>query len=205
MKSLSRLERLRINTLNSDLPASSALDGQFCLPSSPYSSLHPPTSSLTGVLSLSKRLRNKLASLFLAFVYALCLIVGVGGMLFTFFTIGPSLETRYFPAVSKLQILSIEPVGDHSTLIRAAFEKRRDCEYIGITWFVGDRASEFERVSVLLKRADGDTSSPNRPLGYQRAGPWVIGLPPGDLINRSFAQLHHRCHPFWTTATDFFP
>jgi hypothetical protein len=132
-------------------------------------------------------------------------MIGIGGMVFTLFTVGPSLETRWFPVVSKLEVLSIEPYGEGQSLIRAAFQKKRDCEYIGAAWFVGDRATEFERVSLVLMRSEGDTSSPNRPLGYQRAGPWIVGVPPYELRNRSFATLTHRCHPFWNSVTNFFP
>ena len=120
-------------------------------------------------------------------------------------TLGPSLETRYFPPVSKLRILSMADDGEGRTVIRAEFTKVRDCEYLGIAWFHGEPEGTFERVTVVLMREDGDTSSPNRPEGTQRAGPWIIGIPPDELVGNSFARLHHRCHGFWLTTTDFWP
>jgi hypothetical protein len=124
---------------------------------------------------------------------------------FTVYAVGPALETRFFPVVSKLEILSIKPTEDGRTEIKAAFRKIRECEYVGISWFVGKRPDDFQRVSLVLMREANDTSSPDRPLGYQRAGPWIIGIPIEDVRNNSFARLTHRCHPFWTTTTEFYP
>ena len=126
-------------------------------------------------------------------------------MVFTVYAVGPPLETKWRPVVSKLEILSVEPAPMGKTKIRAAFRKLRDCEYLGIAWFVGTRATDFERVSVELMRDPNDTSSPSRPLGYQKVGPWVIGMPPDELRSHSFAQLQHRCHPFWNSITEFYP
>ena len=132
------------------------------------------------------------------------LVIIVGG-LFTLFSLGPYLETRLWPPVSKLRILSIEATGSAEATIRAEFTKLRECEYVGIAWFRGSPDGSFERVPVILLRQEGDTSSPNRPTGTQRAGPWIIGVPAGELATNSFARLSHRCHPFWLTTTDFYP
>jgi hypothetical protein len=121
-----------------------------------------------------------------------------------FYTVGPAVETRYFPAVSKLKILSIKETEDGQTEVRAAFRKIRRCDYIGIAWYVGERPDDFERVPLAILRDPSDVGSPNRPLGYQKAGPWVIGIPPVDL-SRSWAILQHHCHPFWNTVTEFYP
>lgn len=135
----------------------------------------------------------------------LCAVIAFFAMVFTVYAIGPTLETRFFPVVGKLEILSIEPAENGGTEVRAAFRKIRECEYIGLAWYVGRRPDNIERVTVQLMRDPRDTSSPNRPVGYQRAGPWIIGLPPFEARNNSFARLTHRCHPFWVTTTDFFP
>jgi hypothetical protein len=125
--------------------------------------------------------------------------------LFTVFMVGPAIETRIFPAVSKLQILSLAEK-DGQALVMAQFTKLRgECEYLGIAWFKGSPEGDFERVPVVLQRQEGDNSSPNRPPGTQRAGPWIIGMTPAELMTSSFARLSHRCHPFWVTTTDFWP
>ncbi len=148
---------------------------------------------------------NRFAALGVLAVKSMCATIVFFSGVFTVYAVGPAIETKYFPVVSKLEILSIKELPDGQTEIRAAFRKIRDCEYVGVSWFAGSRSEGFERVSVVLMREKGDTSSPNRPVGYQRAGPWIIGVSPDDLRKGSFAQLVHRCHPFWTTTTDFFP
>ncbi|WP_438752078.1 hypothetical protein [Pararhizobium sp. O133] len=150
-------------------------------------------------------MRSEILELALLLFKIVCSVIIFFALAFTLFAVGPVLETRYWPVVSKLQILSIDATADGQTRIDAAFRKLRDCEYLGLSWFVGDRPNEFERVAVQLMRQAGDTSSPDRPVGYQRAGPWIVGLSPDDLKGRSFARLTHRCHPFWPTTTEFFP
>ena len=126
---------------------------------------------------------------------------------FTIWTVGPSIETKRYPVVGKLEVLSAVENVEGQTVIHAAFRKFRDCEYIGIQWFkvVDPITGSFERVPVELLRADNDVSSPNRPVGYQKAGPWIVHLNLQEFKERSFATLTHRCHPFWPTTTNFYP
>lgn len=138
-------------------------------------------------------------------VKAICAAIIFAATLQTIFVIGPWVETKYFPPVSKLTILAMHDDDDGNAIIDAYFTKQRDCEYIGIAWFKGAPDGSFERVPVILQRRDGDTSSPNRPVGSQRAGPWIIGISSPDIATESFARLYHRCNPFWVTTTDFYP
>ena len=126
--------------------------------------------------------------------------------LFAIFIVGPAVETRWFPVVSKLRVTKVL-AGDEpgTSVVYAEFTKLRNCEYVGISWFRGVPDGEFERVPVILLRKDGDTSSPNRPLCVQKSGPWVVGVPPEELRQNSFARLSHKCFPFWTSTTDFWP
>lgn len=117
---------------------------------------------------------------------------------------GPIVETKFWPAVSKLVVDKTEWNGTESTKIWVHFTKLRNCEFVGITWYKGKATGEFTRVAVVT-RSPNDDSNPNRATGTQAAGPWTIALNPVDLRTDSFAQLLHRCHPFWTTTTDFFP
>jgi len=150
-------------------------------------------------------LQNKFAAFGVSLIKMICGSIAFFSLIFTVFAVGPALETRYWPVVSKVEIISIEAgVGD-TTIVRAAFRKLRDCEYVGTAWYEGTRPDNFERVSMTVLREPGDTSSPSRPVGQQKAGPWVIGMPLDSLLNKSFAQLTHRCHPFWMTTTNFFP
>lgn len=148
---------------------------------------------------------NPLMQMAMVAFKALCACVVAICVMFTVFAVGPAIEQRFFPVVSKLHILDVRELKDGRTEIHAAFKKIRDCEYLGITWFVGDRKKEFERVPIILLRPDGDTSSPNRPVGYQKAGPWIIGASAKDFRERSFSELHHRCHSLWVSTTRFYP
>jgi hypothetical protein len=136
------------------------------------------------------------ASMALTFVIVLLLV----------YSVGPLIETRLFPVVGKLQILTMTDDPQGNTVVDVAFDKRRDCEYVGLAWFRGRHDSElgFMRVAVVT-RAASDTSNPNRPTGRQQAGPWTIAVPPAEIASNSFAVLYHRCHPFWITRTEFYP
>lgn len=126
--------------------------------------------------------------------------------LYSLFIIGPWIETNFNPVVGKLQIDSIEAGEEPGTsILHVRFNKVRDCQYLGLAWYRGTKVTSFERVPVVLVRKPGDTSSPNRPVGIQRAGPWIVSLSPEELRQNSFAELFHRCHPFWTTKTEFYP
>jgi hypothetical protein len=144
-------------------------------------------------------------ALFFAAIKGFCGAIIFVMTLFTVFAAGPLIETRFWPPVSKLQILSMTATTDGRTIIRADFTKLRDCEYVGIAWYRGTRDGNFERVPVILQREPGDQSSPDRPLGRQTAGPWIIAVPLDEIRTNSFAELFHHCHPFWMTRTEFFP
>lgn len=131
-------------------------------------------------------------------------ILAVFFTIITIYTVGPSIETKYFPVVSKLTITKTEWRGPEVTRIWAQFNKLRNCEYKGIAWYRGNR-NNSERVPIILQRVQGDTSSPNRPMGLQKAGPWDIYVPSYQLQDGSFGELYHQCHPFWLTRTEFFP
>lgn len=139
-------------------------------------------------------------------IKAFCAVVIFFATTFTIFTVGPAIETRFLPAVSKLTILSVTADAKGNAVIMAEFTKiRAECEFLGISWFKGRPEGGFERVPVTLQRQEGDDSSPNRPPGTQRAGPWIIGMSPAELQTNSFSRLSHRCHGMWVTTTDFWP
>lgn len=122
------------------------------------------------------------------------------------FTLGPAIETRYFPVVGKLEILRVDRIDDNTSAVYAAFRKLRNCDYLGMAWYRGKRDQDgFERVALVILRQDGDESSPNRPVGYQKSGPWKVSIPAGEIRGNSFVELFHRCWMFWPTRTEFYP
>ncbi|MCW4115662.1 hypothetical protein NPA31_011875 [Aurantimonas sp. MSK8Z-1] len=124
--------------------------------------------------------------------------------LYCFFALGPMVEARWFPVLGKLRIVQVDALSPRTSVVMTEFDKLRDCEYLGIAWYYNE-ASAFERVSMVPIRDPDDTSAPNRPTGAQRAGPWRIAMSAEAVRGKSFVQAFHRCHPFWTTVTNFYP
>lgn len=131
--------------------------------------------------------------------------VSVLAGIYIFFVLGPAVETRWFPVLNKMTILDVRPLTGSTSAVYTEFSKRRSCEYMGIAWYRGNEDKNFERVSMVSMRDPGDTSSPSRPVGSQRAGPWRIAMPAEEVRENSFVQVFHRCHPLWTTMTRFYP
>ncbi len=138
-------------------------------------------------------------------LHGLLISVTILILLVTFFVSFPALETKYWPVVETLHIERVEAATENRSVIYGTFNKVRQCEYIGITWFARNVNGVLDRVPVEILRKPGDTSSPNRPLGVQTAGPWVVAIPPQELLGTSVVELTHRCHPFWTTVMHFYP
>lgn len=125
---------------------------------------------------------------------------------YMFFILGPTAESNWYPVVEKLQITEITPGPEVDTsMVYARFNKVRDCEFIGISWNRLVTNGAVQRVPVILQRRDGDDSSPNRRLGVSVAGPWIVSMPASQIRGQSVVEVYHRCHPFWTTRTPFYP
>lgn len=143
-------------------------------------------------------------------VFESCAAVGI-----TFFLglavwfAGPAIEARYFPVATKLSITRMISVPSGTQIDAASFTKLRDCEFLGISWFTRTPNGSLEQVAVvplnLVRSSEVDTTVFTRPRGENIVGPWLISLPLRDVIYFSFARIHHRCHSFWTTVTDFYP
>lgn len=140
-----------------------------------------------------------------ALIQGVLVSITVAVILTTFFVTLPALETRYWPVVKKLEILSVERATEDRSIVYGQFNKVRQCSYIGIAWFQRNVNGVLERVPVETRRRPGDNSSPDRPIGVQAAGPWIVDIPINDLRGTSVVELTHRCHPFWTTVTHFYP
>jgi hypothetical protein len=131
--------------------------------------------------------------------------ITVAVLLVTFFISFPAVETRYFPVANPMTIDRVETASDGRSLVYVSFTKLRDCEYIGMSWYERGLLGTLEQVPIEVFRRPNDISSPSRPVGTHAAGPWIIGIPSEVVRSNSFVQLAHRCHPFWTTFTNFYP
>lgn len=120
-------------------------------------------------------------------------------------TVGPALESRFWPVVEPLEITRVEPVGQDQTRIWIRFQKRRVCSPIGVFWYRGTRDGLFEPVRFIVeRRGAGGQGYVNRPLGAQESGPWLIDLPMRDVQDRAFADAQHTCWPLWPTISRFY-
>ena len=137
-----------------------------------------------------------------AFITA-CAAITFAAVVWTSWVVGPSVE-RFLtgPVVTKMRIVDLTGDGAR-TFVSIEFQKLRDCEFVGIAWYVKTDGA-FERVPILLHQPRGDGMY-TRPVGVQRAGPWEVSLTPRQLIGFSFVKMYHRCHGLWTTETDFYP
>lgn len=113
------------------------------------------------------------------------------------FSVGPHLETRFFPVVVGTSLQNQERVeGGVSFFVR--FTKVRQCEFLGLAWYVG-------QVRVPVNFAPTATNSPRtRPPGPQYTGPWLVATHE-DTVSGNIAHAYHRCHPLWVTISEFYP
>lgn len=113
------------------------------------------------------------------------------------FSVGPYIETRFFPVVRGTMILNEERVkGGVSFFVQ--FTKVRQCEFLGLAWYVG-------QVRVPINFAPTAKNSPRtRPTGDQFTGPWLV-VTRKTSVKGNTAYAYHRCHPLWVTISEFYP
>lgn len=140
-----------------------------------------------------------------SFVKGLFLMVGMVSILIAGFAAGPWVETNYFPVLSKLEFIEIQPVNETASKVRVKFTKRRNCEYIGTSWYKTNLLGIAERIPMVPIKDPNDLSPPNLMVGTQYAGPWLVGMTVEDIKSKSYVLVYHRCYPFWTTTTVFYP
>ena len=114
-------------------------------------------------------------------------------------TFAGTIEGRYSPVVVGVSINRVEPVGDTKSRIWGEFQKVRNCEFVGLEFYLGTPANSA-RVDLDIEEA-----SKQRGEGFEDFGPWLVQLDPEQLSGRAFAIVRHKCHPFWITETGFYP
>lgn len=117
---------------------------------------------------------------------------------------GQDLERRFNPVVGKLLITKMEKATDDTTRVWVQFEKLRECRPIEVYWYHGRRDGLFERVMFQVEKPLGAAHYVNRPLGVQRSGPWLVGVPIEDIAHQAFADAQHDCNPLWSTVSRFY-
>jgi hypothetical protein len=120
-----------------------------------------------------------------------------------FFTIGPELETRLWPAYGKFRLVSVEASGDGLSRAVFDFEKKRECTPAGFAWFNGELGSSYQIVDYEVEGPGGN--GVRRPVGFHRSSPYLIEATPDDVRTRLLGEIYSRCHPFWVTRSEVYP
>lgn len=130
----------------------------------------------------------------------------VGAVLFAaaIATLGPALETQFFPVYSTFEIASIKETPDGGSEVVFRYTKKRDCNPAGITWFIGDPGGAYRQVELLSTRPQGSLPV-NKPLGQNLSAPYKIDVAPTVLVGQGFANIYNNCHPFWITRSAIYP
>lgn len=111
------------------------------------------------------------------------------------FSVGPAIESRFFPVVSDVKVEGVEKVED-GVAFYVAFDKVRQCKFLGVAWYLG-----AERVGIEFE--PGHNLYPlTRPVGDQYAGPWLVRNV--TSLEGTTAVAIHSCHPLWETVTPFY-
>jgi len=119
-------------------------------------------------------------------------------------SVGPWVETTYFPVYSSFEIVSIEASGDHQSRAVFKFTKYRECESAGFAWFQGELNTPLRPLEVRVVRDPGDPVTV-RPLGEQLSSPYLLDVTLDRIENVTFAEVFSRCHPFWLTRSIIYP
>lgn len=124
-------------------------------------------------------------------------------LMMSFYTIGPIVETMFFPAYGKFRLVSVEPIDERSSRAVFEFEKRRTCTPAGFAWFNGEMGNSYQVVDFHIEGPSG--SGLTRPPGFHRSSPYIIDVAPNDVRTRLLGEIYSRCHPFWITRSEVYP
>lgn len=122
---------------------------------------------------------------------------------FAVLTLGPTLESKFFPVYSKFQILKIEQTADGGSNVVFRYTKLRECRPAGVRWFIGDPGGAYRQIELLSSRPPGVRV--NRPLGENTSPPYYIDVSPEVLRTQGFADIYNNCHSLWVTQSSIYP
>lgn len=129
-------------------------------------------------------------------------------VIMSFGTIGPEIETRFFPVYTKFAVKSIERgVGGDSTTVVFRYSKLRDCVSLGSAWYLRTPDSDLgpnRPLDYSVLYPPGHTTN-SRPIGRHESRPMVFATNPEEFMAQANGDIHSRCHPFWLSKTTIFP
>lgn len=137
----------------------------------------------------------KVFQLFLWMLLTMVLILGI-------WSIGPVIETRYFPVYSKFTITKMEEV-DEGMNFTARFTKYRNCDPQGFAWYIGDLGTGARVVPA--RGVVPSTGAVHRPVGTHLVGPVLLKDITMSDVPYLYAEIYHHCHPLWVTRSVIYP
>lgn len=111
--------------------------------------------------------------------------------------IAKTFETRFFPVVSKLDIIPRKDKASNTLTFDVSGHKKRNCTFVGVEVLVY-KEEVWQRGDVTFLSEKRDSIPHSRPTGKQHFGTWAV-VPDGDQI-RLIAK--HDCHALWRTTTE---
>lgn len=146
------------------------------------------------------------------FAWARGLAVLATGAIFTalwvlVLAVGPTIEQRWFPVIRHFEPVAKGVTDDGSLWMIARFYKARDCQYVGITWLVGDDDPEtgYRTIDSVVAGIEGGEIE-RRPLGWNISRTWVLGRPAyvseGEQLE---GFVLYQCGFPWVTAVPVGP
>lgn len=100
----------------------------------------------------------------------------------------PRAETRLYPVVTEVTVLSATDAGDGWTRIEVEADKLRDCDWRGIVWFMGQRGGRSAPVRAYF-------SDPPQIRHVSRLH-WsglMVELPRETVLHNSYGDVFHEC------------
>lgn len=110
-------------------------------------------------------------------------------ILLVIWVVWPGLETRVWPVITEIDILSAEDAGGGWTKMEVEADKLRDCDWRAIEWFVGQRGHRNAQVQANFLDAPEVRS-----IGRLHWDGLMIRLPLDVILTNSFGNVYHECY-----------
>lgn len=100
----------------------------------------------------------------------------------------PRAETRLYPVVTEVTVLSATDAGGGWTRLEVEADKLRDCDWRGISWFMGRRGGRSAPV-----RAYFSDPPQIRHVGRLHWSGLMVELPRDVVLRHSYGDVLHEC------------
>lgn len=136
---------------------------------------------------------NRVRDLILGILFISVMVMVAG-------TVGPAVETRFFPVYSRFELIRADATAE-GTVAQFRYVKLRECPAQGFSWYVGELGAASRQVVV----------EPTRPLNQPRSvgehitTPYLMDVDLRHIKDGMRAEIFNRCHPFWISRTEIYP